>query len=64
MDSAVRNADIEDAEIIGRLLRNFNTEFDDPTPGPSALAERVRELLSRGRGARYDLICAACLDRR
>jgi GNAT superfamily N-acetyltransferase len=46
VDSAVRNADVEDAEIIGRLLHDFNTEFDDPTPGSRALAERVRELLS------------------
>ena len=34
--------------LIGRLLHDFNTEFDEPTPSPSALARRVRELLSSG----------------
>ena len=29
------------------LLHDFNTEFEDPTPGPKALAERVRQLLAR-----------------
>jgi ribosomal protein S18 acetylase RimI-like enzyme len=44
----VRRADASDAEAIGRLLHDFNTEFDDVTPGPVALAERVRELLGQG----------------
>ena len=44
--NAVRSAEVEDAELIGRLLHDFNTEFDEPTPSPSALAERVRDLLS------------------
>ena len=44
--SAVRSADVEDAEVIGQLLHDFNTEFDDPTPSAGALAQRVRELLS------------------
>jgi GNAT superfamily N-acetyltransferase len=43
--SAVRSAELEDAEVIGQLLHDLNTEFDEPTPSPSALAERVRELL-------------------
>jgi ribosomal protein S18 acetylase RimI-like enzyme len=43
---AVRRASTEDAAAIGRLLRDFNTEYDDPTPGPERLAERVRELLA------------------
>jgi ribosomal protein S18 acetylase RimI-like enzyme len=47
-DLAVRPAEGADAEAIGRLLHDFNTEFDDPTPGPRALAERVRELLAGG----------------
>jgi ribosomal protein S18 acetylase RimI-like enzyme len=45
---AVRQAEVADAEIIGRLLHDFNTEFDDYTPGPRALAERVRQLLAGG----------------
>jgi GNAT superfamily N-acetyltransferase len=44
----VRRADVEDAETIGRLLHDFNSEFDDPTPGPPALADRIRELLAQG----------------
>jgi ribosomal protein S18 acetylase RimI-like enzyme len=41
----VRPAGMADTEAIGRLLDAFNREFDDPTPGPSALADRFRELL-------------------
>jgi ribosomal protein S18 acetylase RimI-like enzyme len=44
----VRRADVSDAEAVGRLLHDFNTEFDEPTPGPRALAERVRVLLAAG----------------
>jgi GNAT superfamily N-acetyltransferase len=44
----VRRADATDAEAIGRLLHDFNTEFDEATPGPSALAGRIRELLAIG----------------
>ena len=47
-DLTVRLAKVDDAEIIGRLLHDFNSEFDDPTPGPRALADRVRELLAHG----------------
>jgi ribosomal protein S18 acetylase RimI-like enzyme len=43
----VRTADEADAEIIGRLLHDFNSEFDAPSPGPQALAERIRELVAR-----------------
>ncbi len=45
-DLAVRRADVTDAEAIGRLLHDFNSEYDEPTPSPPALAERVRELLA------------------
>ena len=44
----IRRAGSEDAEAVGRLLHDFNTEFSEPTPGPDALAERVRTLLSGG----------------
>jgi GNAT superfamily N-acetyltransferase len=44
----VRRAELADAETIGQLLHDFNSEFDEPTPGPRALAERVRQLLADG----------------
>ena len=43
---AIRPAEAADAEVIGRLLHDFNIEFDEITPGPEALADRVRELLA------------------
>jgi GNAT superfamily N-acetyltransferase len=43
--TAVRVAGVDDADAIGRLMHDFNSEFDAPTPGASALAERIRELL-------------------
>ena len=47
-DDAVRRAIAADAGAIGRLLHDFNTEYDDVTPGPAALAARIRELLPAG----------------
>jgi ribosomal protein S18 acetylase RimI-like enzyme len=47
----VRRAGPEDSEAIGRLLHDFNTEFDEPTPGPTQLAERIRQLLAEGHTA-------------
>jgi ribosomal protein S18 acetylase RimI-like enzyme len=44
----IRRAGTGDAEAVGRLLHDFNTEFDEPTPGPDALAARVRTLLEGG----------------
>jgi ribosomal protein S18 acetylase RimI-like enzyme len=45
---AVRRAEAADAEVVGRLLHDFNSEFDEPTPGPEAVAHRVRELIAQG----------------
>lgn len=45
-DLSVRIAEEADAEVIGRLLHDFNTEFEDPTPSLQALATRVRALLA------------------
>ena len=45
-DLSVRRAADADADAIGRLLHDFNTEFQEITPGPAALADRVRELLA------------------
>jgi ribosomal protein S18 acetylase RimI-like enzyme len=47
-DPTVRPAELADAEAIGRLLHEFNSEFDEATPGPDRLAERVRQLLGEG----------------
>ncbi len=44
----VSRAEVGDAPAIGRLLHDFNTEFDAPTPGSRALARRVRQLLADG----------------
>jgi ribosomal protein S18 acetylase RimI-like enzyme len=44
----VRLANRDDAAAIGQLLYAFNREFDDPTPEPAALAERIRQLLDAG----------------
>ena len=44
----VRLAGPEDAEAVGRLLYDFNREYDEPVPRPETLAKRVRELLAGG----------------
>lgn len=45
---ALRRATVADAVSVGRLLHDFNTEYDDPTPGPDKLADRIRQLLEGG----------------
>jgi ribosomal protein S18 acetylase RimI-like enzyme len=47
-DHVVRRAELADAEAVGRLMHDFNAEFDEPTPGPERIAERIRELLADG----------------
>ena len=34
--------------VAGRLLHDFNTEYDDPSPGAQALAERLGTLVGDG----------------
>lgn len=41
-----RRAGPEDAEAVARLLHDFNTEFDTPTPGTAILARRLKSLLA------------------
>lgn len=57
---AVRLAGPDDAPAIGRLLHDFNTEYDEPTPAPDELAERIRELL--GEGTTDVLLCGDAPD--
>jgi ribosomal protein S18 acetylase RimI-like enzyme len=44
----VRQAGVEDAADIARLLRDFNLEYDEPTPAVEELAERIARLLEEG----------------
>jgi ribosomal protein S18 acetylase RimI-like enzyme len=46
--AAVWRAEAADADVIGRLLYDFNREYDEPTPPPQKLAERLRELIASG----------------
>jgi ribosomal protein S18 acetylase RimI-like enzyme len=45
---AIRRAEVADAEDVGRLLHDFNSEYDDYTPGPEAMGKRIAELLDSG----------------
>ena len=47
-EPAIRRAGEADAGSIGRLLHDFNIEFDDPAPEPGQIADRVRELMASG----------------
>lgn len=53
---AVRRAGVADAEALGRLLHDFNAEYDEPSPGPAAFAERLRELLAAADGDTAPLV--------
>jgi GNAT superfamily N-acetyltransferase len=44
----IRQAEVDDAADAAQLLHDFNTEYEDFTPGVPALAERLRELLADG----------------
>ncbi|MDW5597451.1 GNAT family N-acetyltransferase [Conexibacter stalactiti] len=44
--SLVRRAGAADAEAIGRLLHDFNAEYEMATASPAAIAERIRSLLA------------------
>ncbi len=37
----VREASTADAPLLARMLHDFNTEFEDPSPGVEVLGERV-----------------------
>lgn len=48
MAHPVRLATADDAPAVGVLLDRFNREFDEPTPGPDALAARLAQLMRTG----------------
>ncbi|WP_413452476.1 GNAT family N-acetyltransferase [Georgenia phoenicis] len=45
----VRWADVSEAPVVARLLHDFNTEYDTPSPGVAVLTARLEELLPAGR---------------
>lgn len=45
---SVRLAGPDDCPVVGELLDAFNREYDDPTPGPEKLAERMGQLMADG----------------
>ena len=47
-DAGVRLASRADAPEVARLLHDFNAEFEEETPGPAVLTERLAPLLASG----------------
>jgi GNAT superfamily N-acetyltransferase len=45
--SEIRRAGVADAGEVARLLHDFNSEYEDFTPGVPALTERLGELLAK-----------------
>ncbi len=48
MTDLIRPAVAQDAVVVGRLLHDFNQEFDEPTPTPTLLADRMAMLIESG----------------
>lgn len=48
MPDMIRRAIAGDADVIGRLLHDFNLEFGEPTPSPAMLADRMATLVLGG----------------
>ena len=48
MAEPIRTAGGRDADVVARLLRDFNAEYDDPVPPQAEMAERIRALLAHG----------------
>ena len=43
--ASVRRATAEDAELVARLLHDFQLEYDEPSPGVESMAERYEKQL-------------------
>ena len=48
MAHSIRLAEPDDAPACARLLHDFNTEYEDYTPGVERLEPRIRELIEAG----------------
>lgn len=44
----IREAAVEDASLIARLLHAFNTEYEEETPGVEELTRHARRMLEEG----------------
>ncbi len=44
----IRRAGVEDAAAVARLLHDFNSEYDEPTPGVERLTEICGRLIEAG----------------
>lgn len=44
----VRPARPDDAELLARMLHDFNTEFSEPSPGTEVLTRRVLSFIGNG----------------
>jgi len=47
----VREGGLDDLAEVGRMLHDFNNEYEDVTPGPEVIADRLRPLLESGDSA-------------
>jgi len=45
-DLGTRRAGPDDVAVVARLLHDFNTEFDTPSPGTAVLTRRLQSLLA------------------
>jgi len=48
MTEPIRRAVAQDADVVARLLREFNIEYDDPAPPQELMAARIEALLAHG----------------
>jgi GNAT superfamily N-acetyltransferase len=49
-DTNVRRGLPDDAEVLARLLRQFNDEYEEETPDQDLLVERIPDLIASGDG--------------